>query len=143
MAAPKSQIDFNSQFRPILSAKCFHCHGADEGSRKAKLRLDLRDEALREREGTIPIKPGDLKNSEVVRRITAGNDSDDLMPPTKAGTPLTPAEIELLKQWIQQGAPYATPLGRPDVHAVQHPDEPGRQLPRLPELRQHQRLQLM
>jgi hypothetical protein len=101
------KVDFNSQIRPILSGKCFHCHGPDEKSRKAKLRLDLREEATRERDEIIPIKPGDLANSEMIRRITAGNDSDDLMPPAKAGHPLTPGEIGLLKKWVQQGAPYA------------------------------------
>lgn len=107
LASAKDKVDFNSQIRPIISAKCYHCHGPDEKSRKAKLRLDLREEATRERDGIIPIKPGDLKNSEVIRRITAGEDSDDLMPPSKAGHPLTAAEIDLLKRWIQDGAPYA------------------------------------
>ena len=104
----KDQIDFRSQIQPLLSAKCFACHGPDEKSRKAKLRLDVREEALRDRDGVIAIKPGDLKNSDVVRRISMPEDSDDLMPPTKSGHPLKPAEIELLKRWIQQGAPYAT-----------------------------------
>jgi len=108
VASAKDKVDFNSQIRPIISAKCYHCHGPDEKSRKAKLRLDLRDDAIRERDGIVPIRPGDLKNSEVIRRITAGEDSDDLMPPAKAGHPLTPAEIDLLKQWIKDGAPYAT-----------------------------------
>jgi hypothetical protein len=94
VASAKDAVDFNSQIRPIISAKCYHCHGPDEKSRKAKLRLDLREEATRERDGVMPIKPGDLENSEVIRRITAGEDSDDLMPPTKAGHPLTPAEID-------------------------------------------------
>ncbi|MSU56761.1 MAG: DUF1553 domain-containing protein [Pedosphaera sp.] len=108
VAAPAGKIDFNSQVRPVLSAKCFPCHGPDDKSRKAKLRLDLRSEATREREGIIPIRPGDLKNSEMIRRITAGADSDDLMPPTKAGHPLNAREIELLKKWVLQGAPYST-----------------------------------
>lgn len=107
-ATAKDKVDFSSQIRPIISAKCFACHGPDEHSRKAKLRLDLRDEAIRERDGIIPIKPGDLKNSELIRRVTAGEDSDDVMPPTKAGHPLTAAEVDRLKLWIQQGAPYAT-----------------------------------
>ena len=107
-AGSKVKVNFNAQVRPIISAKCYHCHGPDEKSRKAKLRLDLREEAIRERDGIIPIKPGDLKNSEIIRRVTAGEDSDDLMPPTKAGHPLTAAEVDLLKQWVQQGAPYAT-----------------------------------
>lgn len=104
----KDTVDFNAQIRPILSAKCFACHGPDEKSRNAKLRLDLRDEALRERKGVIPIKPGDSKHSELIRRITAGEDSDDIMPPPKAGPPLKPGETALLQRWVQQGAPYTT-----------------------------------
>src|SRR5437016_13419522 len=55
----KTTVDFNSQIRPIISAKCFHCHGPDDSSRKAKLRLDIRDQAVKERDGKLPIKPGD------------------------------------------------------------------------------------
>ena len=77
-AAPKDQVDFSSQIRPIISAKCFACHGPDDQSRKAKLRLDIREQATREREGIFPIKPGDLKNSEMIRRITS-SDPEDVM----------------------------------------------------------------
>src|SRR5947207_4545220 len=90
-------VDFSSQIRPIISGKCFSCHGADESSRKAKLRLDLRDEAIKDRKGTRAIAPGDLANSELVRRITA-KDPDDVMPPPKTGHKLTDGEIELLKR---------------------------------------------
>ena len=106
-AASKDNVDFSSQIRPIISAKCFACHGPDDKSRKAKLRLDIREQATKEREGVFPIKPGDLKNSEMVRRITS-TDPEEIMPPPKAGHPLTPPEIELLKKWVQQGAPYAS-----------------------------------
>ncbi len=105
-AVEKDKVDFNSQVRPIISAKCFSCHGPDDRSRKAKLRLDLREQAIKDRDGTFPIKPGDLKNSEVIRRITS-SDPEEVMPPPKAGHSLKAAEIDLLKKWIQQGAPYA------------------------------------
>src|SRR5437899_665694 len=98
-------VDFSSQIRPIISGKCFSCHGPDESSRKAKLRLDLRDEAIKERKGTRAIVPGNLANSEMVRRITA-TDPDDVMPPPKTGRTLSAADIDLIKRWIQQGAPY-------------------------------------
>src|SRR5882672_8860584 len=75
-------VDFSSQIRPLISSKCFSCHGPDESSRKAKLRLDLRDEAIKDHKGTRAIVPGDTANSELVRRITA-TDPDDLMPPPK------------------------------------------------------------
>jgi len=99
-------VDFSSQIRPLISSKCFSCHGPDESSRKAKLRLDLRDEAIKDHKGTRPIVPGDAANSEMVRRITA-TDPDDIMPPPKTGRTLSAVEIDLLKRWIQQGAPYS------------------------------------
>src|SRR6266496_3002256 len=96
--APANEpVDFSSQIRPIISSKCFSCHGADESSRKAKLRLDLRDEAMKDRKGIRAIVPGDLANSEMIRRITT-NDQDDVMPPPKSGRTLTDAEINLLKR---------------------------------------------
>src|SRR3954449_1461429 len=90
-AAEEPRVDFNYDIRPILSAKCFHCHGTDEKARKAKLRLDLRPEALREREGTRAIVPGDPSASEAIARITS-NDPEEVMPPPKEGEPLKPRE---------------------------------------------------
>ena len=109
-ASPKRQssaepVDFSSQIRPVISSKCFSCHGADESSRKAKLRLDVRDEAIKDRKGSRAIVPGDIANSEMIRRITA-TDPDDVMPPPKSGRTLSSAEIDLLQRWIRQGAAY-------------------------------------
>jgi hypothetical protein len=101
-----AKIDFSRDILPIISTKCFHCHGPDESHRAAKLRLDVRDEAIKDRKGSIAIKPGDLKASDLIARITT-KDEDDVMPPPKEKKPLTPREIELFKKWIQQGAPYA------------------------------------
>src|SRR5438874_6735088 len=99
-------VDFSSQIRPVISSKCFSCHGPDESSRKATLRLDLREGALKDHKGVRAIVPGDLENSELVRRITT-TDPDDVMPPPKSGRALSPAETGLIKRWIQQGAPYS------------------------------------
>jgi len=99
-------VDFSSGIRPIISSKCFSCHGPDEGSRKAKLRLDTRDEAIQERKGRRAIVPGDLSKSELIARITS-SDPDEVMPPPKTGHHLTTTEIDLLKRWIRQGAPYS------------------------------------
>ncbi len=106
-AEAEPQVDFSAEIRPILSAKCFSCHGADEGSREAKLRLDVRDEAVRERKGgRHPIVAGDLARSEVITRITT-KDADEVMPPVETKNPLEPREIELLRRWVQQGAVYS------------------------------------
>ncbi len=108
-AAPVSaadSVDFNAQIRPIISSKCFHCHGPDEAARKGKLRLDVRENATKERSGgTFAIAPNDLAHSELVKRISS-KDPEEIMPPPKDGHPLTIQEIALLKKWIQQGAPY-------------------------------------
>ena len=102
--AGQSNIDFNFQVRPLLSDRCFKCHGPDEKARKAKLRLDLREGILKELEdGWAVVKPGDPAKSEMVRRIFA-TDDDDLMPPPKSNLKLSAAEKELLKNWIAQGA---------------------------------------
>jgi hypothetical protein len=104
-AAAAERVDFNRDIRPIISGKCFACHGPDEESREADLRLDVRAEALKERDGVRAIVPGDLKASELLLRVTS-TDRDEVMPPPKEGHPLEPKEVALLKQWIEQGAEY-------------------------------------
>ncbi|RBP35211.1 cytochrome c [Roseimicrobium gellanilyticum] len=99
-------VDYNRDVRPIISEKCFHCHGADESSRKAKLRLDLRDEAVKDHKGTFAVKPKDPDNSEVMKRILT-KDPDEVMPPPEHGHALSARETEILRKWIAQGAEYA------------------------------------
>lgn len=102
------KVDFNFQIRPILSDRCFKCHGPDEKTRKAKLRLDLAENALAIRDeatGKRAIDPGHPERSELIRRITAA-DPADLMPPAKSNLSLTDQERALLRQWIAQGAEY-------------------------------------
>ncbi|MEK0448544.1 MAG: hypothetical protein RL088_812 [Verrucomicrobiota bacterium] len=122
-----AKIDFNRDIRPILSDACFHCHGPDRNVRKAGLRLDLREEAIKPAEsGEIPIVPGQPDKSEFVQRILT-DDKDDLMPPPKAHKALTFAQKERLKQWIAEGAEYQIhwaylPIQRPNVPAANlHP----------------------
>lgn len=93
------RVDFNRQVRPILSNNCFACHGPDDGSREADLRLDTAEGA------EAVVTPGDPEGSELVRRITA--DEDERMPPADSGKVLSPAEIEILRQWVAAGAEYA------------------------------------
>lgn len=104
-AQKAAKVDFRRDVLPVLSSKCFHCHGPDEHAREAKLRLDVRDDALKDRDGIKAIVPGDPKLSEVLVRITS-KDEDEVMPPPKKEKGLTPAEVEVLRQWIAQGADY-------------------------------------
>ena len=99
------KVDFNYDIRPIISSKCYKCHGPDEKARKARLRLDIRDEALKEHDDVRAIVPGDIKASELITRITT-TDPDELMPPPKEDHPLNAHEVDLLKRWIAEGAEY-------------------------------------
>jgi hypothetical protein len=102
-AAP---VSFNRDIRPILSANCFPCHGADEKRREAGRRLDLPEAAYAERKGVRALVPGDLEHSELWWRITS-RDEDEVMPPPDAHrAPLKPEERALVKQWIEEGATF-------------------------------------
>lgn len=95
------QVDFNRDVRPILSDRCFRCHGPDASTREADLRLDLREHAL------DAIEPGAPDESELFLRVT-DSDVDFRMPPVEAKMrAITAAEAEVLERWIAQGAPYA------------------------------------
>ena len=94
-------IGFNRDVRPILSDNCFHCHGPDKGHRKAKLRLDVREDAITAK-AFVPGKPAE---SELVKRIHT-SDPDDLMPPPDSHKSLSKRQQDILEQWIAQGAAY-------------------------------------
>ncbi len=99
--------DFNHAIRPILSENCYKCHGPDEAVRKANLRFDIRNEALRPaKSGKIAIVPGMADKSELISRITAA-DPQKRMPPVSSGKKLTPAQIQSLRDWVATGAKYA------------------------------------
>ena len=136
-------VDFNTEVRPLLSSRCFPCHGPDEESRKGKLRLDLSSEALRERAGIWPIKPGAPAESEVLVRITTP-EAMDVMPPSKAGDRLTARRSKLLRRWIAEGAVYAehwawTKPERPAVPVVGASTWPRNALDRFVLARQTER----
>lgn len=95
-------VDYNRDIRPILSQSCFPCHGADESTLKADLRLDLRDEAIE----MGVIEPGD-PDSSYLMDLVLEEDDRFRMPPRKSGPRLTDVEINLLRNWIAQGAKYA------------------------------------
>lgn len=108
-AFAEKKLNFNQDVRPILSDRCFHCHGPDEGTREKKLRLDIADGkegAYRIRKNKAGIKPGNLKDSEVWARIIT-SDEDDVMPPLDSHKKqLTDKEKSIIKQWIEEGAVY-------------------------------------
>lgn len=104
--APSQVPDFNRDVRPLLSDKCFACHGPDGAHRKAGLRLDERDAALEMRDGRAAIVPGNPARSELLRRVRA-KDEDVRMPPPESHKDLSEAEITLLERWIAAGAEYA------------------------------------
>ena len=110
-------VDFNRDIRPILSDKCFFCHGPDPHERKADLRLDTAEGAFADLDGYSAIVAGDPEESELYLRIV---DKADPMPPKKSHKKLNADEIALIKQWIKEGAPYSEPWAyvAPKKHPV-------------------------
>lgn len=104
--AQLSSLDYGRDIRPILSNKCFTCHGPDDAQRKADLRLDRREGIYsKSASGSIPIVPGDPEASEVIRRIENA-DPSERMPPPEANKQLTEDERVKLTSWIKAGAEY-------------------------------------
>src|SRR5688572_20371622 len=104
--APASgKVDFTRDIRPILSDSCFHCHGPDESTRKAKMRLDTKEGALAERKGRFPVIPGKPDESEIIKRIFS-DDPDEQMPPPDYARQLSAAHKQKIKQWISEGAAW-------------------------------------
>jgi hypothetical protein len=103
--APK-KIDFNKDIRPILSENCFKCHGPDAKFIKGNLRLSDEKDAKKDRDGEFAILPGKAKDSLVIQRALSKEKSAQ-MPPPDSGLPrLTPEQIKLLSDWINQGGRY-------------------------------------
>ena len=96
------KLHYNRDVRPILAENCFACHGPDSAARKAGLRLDQRDQAMESK----AIVPGSPDKSEAIARILLKPDEDGAMPPKKSHKTLTPAQKEILKRWVAEGAEY-------------------------------------
>lgn len=120
---------FRNEVLPILSEKCYSCHGFDEKSRESGLRLDTLDGATAAADsGRQAIVPGKPDESELMRRLTTGKE-DDKMPPVHTGKSLSSQQVETLRKWILHGAAYekhwsfelprADPA--PEVPGVSHP----------------------
>src|SRR5689334_14428114 len=105
-SAASGRIDFDRDIRPILSDKCFVCHGPDAVNNKSKLRFDTEAHAFADLgNGRHAIVRGDPKQSQLVRRIT-GENAALRMPPVYSGLKLTKQDIDRLTDWIAQGAPW-------------------------------------
>lgn len=123
--SPKTApVSFNREIRPIFSEHCYACHGPDEGQRKAGLRLDIEEEALKPlKSGGRAIVPGNPSASVLMSRITA-EDPDNRMPPPEHEKPLSSKQIDTLKRWIAEGAQWERhwaylPQKRPDLPPLQ------------------------
>ena len=105
--APTKPVDFNREIRPILSDNCFKCHGPDEKMRMANMRLDETEGLFVDRGGYKIIVPGNSAQSKIYQKISS-KDAAFRMPPVYSGKTLTDKQIELIKQWIDQGAKWET-----------------------------------
>lgn len=100
-------LDFTRDIRPILSNKCFHCHGPDQNKREGGLRFDTKAGAFAETDSGEPaIVPGKPEESEMYRRLVTKDDSE-VMPPADTGSQLEAAEIEKIRKWLKQGGKIA------------------------------------
>lgn len=129
VSADAGDIDFNRDVRPILSNHCFQCHGPDEDSRQANLRLDRREAATARREGGAAVVAGKPEASLLWQRV-ASEDADLMMPPPEFQKPLSAAQLEVLRVWIASGAPYARhwsfqPIQRPEPPAFTDHERPA------------------
>jgi hypothetical protein len=118
--AAEKKLQYNRDVRPILAENCFACHGADSAARKADLRLDRREDAIK----SEAIVPGDVDKSALIERVLSESKSQ-LMPPPKTKKKLTGAQKETLKRWIAEGAEYEShwsfiPPKRPVPPAVKN-----------------------
>ncbi|HIF01259.1 MAG TPA: hypothetical protein EYQ63_30725, partial [Fuerstia sp.] len=98
-------VNFARDVRRIFSDRCFRCHGPDRISRKADLRLDRRESVFADRNEQQIVVPGNPNSSELIRRVASADD-DVVMPPPDSGLSLSEAEIDLLRQWVSQGAKW-------------------------------------
>lgn len=99
-------VDFNYHVKPILSDKCFACHGPDMNNQKAGLRLDIAENAYDVlKSGAHAIVPKNLGKSEAINRIFS-KDPEIIMPPPEFNVPLTKEEMVTIAKWIEQGAEY-------------------------------------
>lgn len=105
VASAEETVDFSSQVRPILSDKCFHCHGPDSENQDSEFRADSKENLFADLGGYAAVVPGDLEASEIHARIHS-EDASDQMPPPDSNRELSEEQKRILDLWIKQGAPY-------------------------------------
>ena len=132
LLAQESLVQFNRDIRPILSDKCYTCHGPDPGNRKTKLRFDVEAVATADLGGRYAIVAGDPVKSEMIRRIMAENKAMR-MPPVSSGATLSANEIDLLRRWVEQGAKWQKhwsfiPPARPPQPSVKNASWPRNEI---------------
>ena len=131
-AGADDAVDFNRDVRPILSDRCFTCHGPDAEDRQAGLRLDLQDHATaRLASGGTAVVPHDPVTSGLLARVTS-TDPDVVMPPPRINKPITSAEAEVLRRWIAQGAEYRGHWAFQRVERPAVPEVRGAAWPKTP-----------
>lgn len=118
VAVAADKPDFDREVRPLLADRCFSCHGPDENTREADLRLDDFENFTKQRDGYAVVVPGQPDRSLLMERITS-TDADEVMPPEHINKPLTNSEADILRRWISSGAEmkahwaYVQPARRP------------------------------
>lgn len=122
-ATSPGPVDYTRDVRPILAETCYACHGPDEETREARLRLDERESVVDRRRGPrYVVRPGRPERSLLYRVVTA-EDPDDRMPPAESGKSLSAAQVETLRRWIAEGAQWTehwsyVPPSRPPLPEV-------------------------
>jgi mono/diheme cytochrome c family protein len=116
-AAEPDRVDFARQVLPLFADRCFACHGPDEKTREADLRLDLRASVFDRDAESLLIRPGKSSDSPLFERISS-HDPDVRMPPPSATRQLKPNEIDLIRKWIDQGR-----TGRSTGHSSRPSDQ--------------------
>jgi len=131
------EVSFQDVVLPLLSDRCFTCHGPDEAAREADFRLDDRDAAVEDRGGYHAIFPGNSGESEVIKRITTTDEFMRMPPPESGVKPLSETEIDAIRRWIDAGAVWENHwsferVERPEIPAVHSPEVNNKDWPRNP-----------
>ena len=129
------KVDFNQHIKPILSDRCFACHGPDQKTLKADLRLDLEETAfaaIGDQKDRYAIVAGDVDASEIIHRIFS-DDPEKIMPPPESNLTLSPYEKKLIEQWIEEGAEWKThwafiPPKKPEIPLLKDRSWPKNEL---------------